>query len=34
MGKRAVLIERDERFCEMAARRLRQGLLGLEFERK
>lgn len=34
MGKRAVLIEREERFCEMAARRLRQGLLDLEFERK
>jgi len=29
LGKRAVLIEREERYCEIAARRLAQDVLGL-----
>jgi len=29
MGKKAILIERDEQYCEIAAARLAQGVLGL-----
>jgi DNA modification methylase len=29
MGRRAVLIEREERYCEIAAKRMLQGVLAL-----
>lgn len=31
MGRKAVLIEREERYCEIAARRMRQEVLPLEY---
>ncbi len=32
LGRACIGIEREERYCEMAAERLRQGALGLEME--
>ena len=31
LGKHAVGVEREERYCELAAERLRQGALPMEF---
>jgi DNA modification methylase len=32
LGRKAVLIEREERYCEIAARRMQQEVLPLDME--